>query len=60
MDKKCAPNKNYENGSCFSLNNLINIGIHINKKLCAISTAKVSFLNGDHKNRGRQAHSPFL
>lgn len=32
MDKKCAPNKNYENGSCFSLNNLINIGIHINKK----------------------------
>ena len=34
--------------------------IHINKKLCAINTAKVSFLNGDHKNRGRQAHSPFL
>ena len=32
MDKKCAPNKNYNEGTCFTLNNLINIGIHINKK----------------------------
>ena len=32
MDKKCAPGKDYSNGSCFSLEQLINISIQLNKK----------------------------
>jgi hypothetical protein len=31
MDKKCAPGNKYENGSCFTIENLINIAIEFNK-----------------------------
>ena len=31
MDKKCAPGNKYENGSCFTIKNLINITISFNK-----------------------------
>lgn len=30
--EKCAPGKNYKEGSCFSIENLINISLEINKK----------------------------
>ena len=32
MDKKCAPGKKYENGSCFTVQNLLSMAILINKK----------------------------
>lgn len=32
MDQKCAPGKKFSNGSCFSLEQLINISIELNKK----------------------------
>ena len=32
MDNKCAPGKKYNSGSCFTIENLINIAIGLNKK----------------------------
>lgn len=32
MNNKCAPGKKYENGTCFTTENLINIAISLNKK----------------------------
>lgn len=32
MDKKCAPGKKYEEGSCYTINNLLSMAILINKK----------------------------
>ena len=31
MDKKCAPGKSYKDGSCFTLENLVEIAENFNK-----------------------------
>ena len=45
MDKKCAPGKEYSEGSCFTINNLLSIAIVINKKYPKNNIKLINFIS---------------